>query len=525
MFNYNKRALLKKLEEQTRYIEKLRRENKELRAENKDLGAKLAVLEASLEARISAAVNEATAPILAELAQKNAELARVNAELEKANTEIARLNAIKNKDSSNSSQPPSQNGFKQIPNNREKSNHKRGGQKGHPGHRLKLPENLDELIEKGIVEKKLEDHTNGTEEYVSRWTMDITIKTLITEHRFPVGQVPPEMYNEVTYGNGIKGLTVVLSNEGMLSEKRLAELFDNVTQGVITVSEATIEKFQSEFAGKLDSELTAIEADLLNGEVMHTDDTPMKCAQKPEYCEDGKFVLQTAEKKSFKVYMRTHSNDSSTLLTVNPKKDAAGIERDGILPKYIGILSHDHERKFYNYGSAHAACGGHPCRELKGLRDLYNIPWAGEIRALLLEMNDYKNQDLSDGKTACDPEDLAKFEQRYDELIKNGQAAVEAMNKGDLGFNKFRLMVKRLYEYKDCHLLFMRDYKAPFTNNQAERDFRLGKTKQKISGCFRSWEGICNYARTRSFISTLKKRGKNILSSVALVFKGVPALY
>lgn len=507
-----KSKLQKKLDEQAQVIEKLRKENK-------DLKSQLAALAASIETRISAAVQEATAPILAELALKT-EI------LKKTETEIARLNAIINKDSSNSSKPPSQNGFKQIPNNRENSDRPKGGQKGHPGHRLQLPENLEELVENGAVALEFEDHTNGDEEYATRWTMDIMVKAIITEHRFPVGQVPQEMFNEVTYGNGVKALVVALSNDGMLSINRLAEFLNNATQGVLTISEATIEKILTEFADRLDGEYGAIREDLLDGEIICTDDTMSKCSQKPEYDEYGyETILHTAEKKSFKVTIRTYSNSTSTLLTVNPNKDIAGVVRDGILPNFEGNVIHDHEIKFFGYGKADSSCGGHLIRELKGMRDLYNLPWAGDMRALMLEMNAWKNKDLSESRTACDPTVLEIFEQSYDALIIAGKDEVNTMNTDGFGYKELKRMVKRLDEYKDFYLLFMRDYEVPFTNNLAERDFRAGKTKLKVSGCFRSWKGVKNYVKTRSFISTLKKRSMNVLASICLVFKGVPVLY
>jgi len=149
--------------------EELQKENEELRAENRilrqeidNLREKISELETTMAERIEVSVTEAVKQATEPLIE----------ELSKARTEIARLNAIIKKDSTNSSKPPSTDGLKKIPNSREKSGKKQGGQKGHVGRRLKLPENMEELEKKGIIERRVQDHTNGSSEYVSRYTID-----------------------------------------------------------------------------------------------------------------------------------------------------------------------------------------------------------------------------------------------------------------------------------------------------------------------------------------------------------------
>ncbi|MDR0490267.1 MAG: transposase [Oscillospiraceae bacterium] len=507
-------------------------ELKELRIEVRDKGAIIAMLQKEIsslakelmeakdlraetvQARIDAAVAAAAAPLLSEL--------------EKAYVEIARLKAVINKDSSNSSKPPSQSGFKRhAHNSREKSGRQIGGQPSHPGHRLGLPANMDELVEKGIVTKLLIDHTGGAGDYISRFVIDVEVVTTITEHRFAVGaELPEDLYNEVSYGGNIRAMSVLLLNEGVIAEKRFSDILAGLSRGVVTISPATLERFQTQFAKKLEDsgELEAIKQDLLNGEVMHTDDTPMRCVETIEYLDNGETVIQTAEGKSFDATVRTSSNDRSPLYTVNPKKDHEGVERDDVLPGYLGTLSHDHESKFYNYGIAHSTCGEHLLRDLKGLWILWKIPWAEDMRAYVAGMNRHKNRDLLNNVAACDPVLLAGFERRFDELLESGRAAFTSMKKGDFGFDEFRKMLNRLTDFKDCYLLFMRNYKAPFTNNMAERDLRAEKTRQKVSLSFRSWGGISNHVKIRSFISTSKKRKKDLFAAIAQVLNGWPVL-
>ena len=444
--------------------------------------------------------------------------------LEKSREENHRLMSIINKNSSNSSKPPRTDGFRKIVNLREKSQRPSGGQLGHQGHCLKLPENLDELVQKGIAEVEVVDHTNGSNEFVSRWTLDIRVKAIVTEHRFLNKEaVPKEMKNKVIYGDNIKAITVLLSNEGIIADERLAGFISELSGGTINPSDATIESFLSQFSEKLPEELKAIEEDLLKGKVMNVDDTPLSCTQTLEYGKpDEQPALKTAKNTSFSVTLRNHSNERSTIYTVNPKKDMDGIKRDGILPRYTGILSHDHESKFYNYGTAHATCCDHLMRDLKGLHELEKVPWAARMRIFMKEMNDYKKADLKKGKNSCDTKKLDVFSKKYDTLLTEGREEHGKLKENELGFKPFRAMLNRLNNYKDCYLLFMRDYDVPFTNALSERDLRPSKTKQKVSGCFRSWKGVESYAKTRSFISTAKKRGINIFNAIRSVFKKIP---
>jgi len=511
------RLTIKKLETENA---QLRAENRALQEENEALREKYSNLEAAVEDRIAAAVAEAVEKATALLSE----------ELAKAHLEIARLEAIIKKDSTNSSKPPSTNNrFNPIINSREKSGRPQGGQKGHSGHRLGLPENIDELEKKGIVERRTIDHTDGSSEYVSRFVIDVEVKVIITEHRYAQNaEIPENLNNEVSYGDNLKATSVLLLNEGIIAEKRMSDIIGGLTQGVITLSPATLENFQAQFAQRLDEagELEAIRQDLLNGKVMHTDDTTMRCAERIVYPEEGKEdekpKIERAENKSFRVTVRTHSNETSTIYTVNPRKNKDGIVRDGILTNFEGILSHDHESKFFNYGTAHAPCGEHLSRELKGLRDLKNIEWANGMRTYILGMNNYKNEDLASGVTECDPETLACFEDEYDRLINEGRIALGQMKKGDLGYKEFNAMLNRLAKRKDGYLLFMRDYDVPFTNNLSERDLRPEKTKEKVSNVFRSWEGIKNHTKNRSFISTVKKRGIDLFSAISNVIRRIP---
>jgi transposase len=207
----------------------------------------------------------------------------------------------------------------------------------------------------------------------------------------------------------------------------------------------------------------------------------------------------------------------ATLYTVSPHKDIAGVERDGILPTFQGILSHDHDRKYYHFGSAHATCGAHLLRELKGLAELWHIDWASKFREFYASINNYKTScDIE----SCDPVQLESFEHTYDDLVAEGFKVLSEMTPNSFGAKQLSPILNRLRDFKDSYLLFIRNYDAPFTNNQAERDLRMCKTKQKVSGSFRTLKGLTCYATIRSFISTAKKQSLDLFSSVKMLFGG-----
>jgi hypothetical protein len=492
--------IFRQLEEATLESDRLRKENrrwriknKELRAENARLVKRIEALERTMEERINKAVEEAVAkavaPLQAAIAEKDKEILRLKSQLDK--------------DSSNSSKPPGSNGFKQISNNREKSSKKQGGQFGHKGSRLNIPENLDELVESGMAEHIILSEVTEGEPYTSDWTVDLRIVPVFTERRRKPGKPP-----KIEYGLQLKAIAVYLCVIGLIAVKRLTQFFHEISYGLIPISKATVAQFTSDAADGID--LTDNARDLLNGRVINTDETPIKTSERP----NKRGVLETAEKTTFSAYIRTYSNKTTTVLTANSYKTEESIISDNILTQFHGIISQDHEAKFYNFGDSNATCGAHLTRELKGLSELYLLDWAAEARLFFLDMNNHKNKDVHNGSTACEPALLCSFESSYDNLLHEGKLQLEKLPPKSFGYDGLRKMVNRLDKYKDNHLLFIRNYEAPFTNNQAERDLRHCKTKQKVSGCFRSWKGVLDYCKIRSALDTAKKRNENLFDTL-----------
>jgi transposase len=313
--------------------------------------------------------------------------------------------------------------------------------------------------------------------------------------------------------------------EGIVALQRISDFLTEVSGGLVSPCRATVEGIIKGFAGKLSPELEGIRQTLLNGKTLHVDETPLRTTEKPEYDEKGEQKrLKVSKNATQNAYMRVYSNYKATLYTVNPQKDARSVERDGILPQFQGIVSHDHEAKFYGFGTGDATCGAHLLREMKGLRELYNCQWAGGFADFYKAMNAHKNVDMRRGVIECDASILHACSAQYDALLESGFEILRAMGDKSFGRNELRRMLNRLHEYKAAYMLFMENYDAPFTNNQAERDLRPCKTKQKVSGCFRSWHGLEVFAAIGSYFSTLKKSSCNLLSSVLSILQPFPTV-
>ena len=498
------RDMFRQFEEQSRRDEELVKENRALRQKNHDLENRIITLEKNFEDRIALVVQQAVDQATKPLKERIVQLEAANA---RKDIEIARLKSQIDKDSSNSSKPPSSDGLKKIPNNREKSERKSGGQPHHKGHRISIPKDLKEQVVAGKAEHIIKDETNGALQYMSDWEVDLKIIPVYTETRRPAGAVPV-----IRYGKNIKAVSVYLLQIGMLSLERLAEFIECVTNELVNVSQASLLSFCHSAAEKVD--MDSYKRDLLNGAFMHVDETPVRTTQR--VTKDGE--KETVEHSTYNAYIRTYSNNTTTLLTANGHKDIQSVETDGILPAYCGVLCHDHEAKFYHYGDAHATCGAHLLRELSGLFELYKLKWADDVRQFFLAMHKQKETDMKLGCVCCDSISLHSYEQQYDQLIEQGEADMAAMKPNSFALNKLRCMVKRLKEYKDCYLLFMRRYAIPFTNNQAERDLRHCKTKQKVSGCYRTWLGLTDYCKLRTLTDTAKKRHQNVLTAICSCF-------
>ena len=429
-----------------------------------------------------------------------------------------------NRDSSNSCKPPSTDGFKKvIHNNRMSSGRRPGGQPGHTGHGLTLPKKLVELIEAGKTEIEVVEHGDTCGEYISKYELDILTTVVIKEHRFYKGEpIPDGLKNPVNYGPNIKATCVDLSMEGLVSAKRVSEFIESITSGALKPSKSTILAFQDELSTMLDKELESIRESVVESAVISVDETPRSSTQTPA---EGNEFMEEASGTSFNLCVRTYSTHESVYLTVNPRKDIAGIIADYVLPRFLGAMMHDHDIKYYKFKlGRHGECNIHIIRYLIGIEDLTKHEWAKKMIDLLLEMLEHKEIDIENQIASMNAQALYKYSNLYDEIISLAKVEIETLSeKSSIKKDEFNLM-SRLEKYKENHLLFAYDYAVPFTNNEAERSFRWVKTQQKVSGCHRSYRGAQVTVRLMSFILTLKKRQIPIYEAMQKIINHQPVL-
>ena len=443
------------------------------------------------------------------------EISILHSRVESLESENKKLRDIINKDSSNSSKPPSSDGFKKIHNSREKTNKRVGGQKGHKGDTLKLFDKPTKVIEHKKELCECGCHLVYSNEYKAKQQVDIEVITNITEHRaftgvcpdcnsIVVNQLPKELINTVTYGNNIKSFAAMLSSEGAVSINRTNQIIKELTNGIINLSDATIVNFNKELSKKLEETIIRIKEKLLISPVNHKDETSVRINNSLHWFH----VL---------------SNKECTLYFTHAKRGNIADNDIDILPSYSGILVHDHLKGLYNFNCEHAECNAHILRYLKSAVENEKRAWAADMIKFFVDTNNII-KDLKANSVSCFSQiDIQTYLDRYDEILLNGHQEFHLDPCKTKNYNGDDMkLLRRLKEYKTEHLRFITDFRVPFDNNLAERDLRMIKAKSKISGCFRSEKGGEVFANIKSYTSTLRKNSKNIFQGISLAFSGDP---
>lgn len=437
---------------------------------------------------------------------------------------ITTLQGRLSQNSSNSSRPSSTNGFKSvIHNSRVASGKKPGGQIGHEGHGLSMTEQLKEELASGGVNVEVVEHGNPELDYITKYELDVCLTVVVKEHRFHEGEaIPDNLQNPVNYGIDLKALSVYLSTEGLMSAQRVSEFVKIMTGGMLMPSKATILAFQCEVSGKLADEMEAIRESVMISPVLNVDETPIKCTERP--AQNGDF-MDTAKGTTYNLCVRTYSTKDTVHLTLNPRKDDAGVKADGILPTYAGKKVHDHDKKFFKYGSREQGeCNAHVGRYLKEIDELTKHEWPMKMGKLLLDILRHKKMDIANNRNAMEDESFKRYSDEYDAILNLGKKEIDRLNPKSIIRRKAQNLLSRLEQYKYNHLLFANDYSVPYSNNEAERDFRWIKVHQKVSGCHRSFQGAGKMIRLMSFTRTLKKRRLPIFESLKHILRQIPVL-
>jgi transposase len=318
------------------------------------------------------------------------------------------------------------------------------------------------------------------------------------------GEFPESVGSTQEYGPNLKAYLVMLAEYGMVGFRRIQALIGSIFG--LGISEGTIARAVEECGRRLMGPVEGIKAAVLGAGVVHFDETGMR---------NGGLLwwLHTASTKMF-TYMRIHR-----------KRGKEGMEAGGILPGFKGIGVHDCWAAYWVYGCGHALCNAHVLRELIGVIERTGQEWANGMIGLLLEMKAAVEKYREKHEERLSAYLGRKFSERYDALVREGKeqnplAEKEAGKRGKGKQSKERLLLERLEEYKGAYLRFAQDFRVPFDNNQAERDFRIAKVKQKVSGCFRSDSGAESFAVIQSFIQTLHKHHLSIWEELVKVFQG-----
>jgi Transposase IS66 family. len=277
----------------------------------------------------------------------------------------------------------------------------------------------------------------------------------------------------------------------------------------IKICSATIIKAERKCFRNLEGFENVIREMLLASPVIHFDETGMKI--------EGK-----------RHWLHVASNDKYTCYFAHRKRGSEAINAMGILPEFKGTAIHDGWKPYNVYDCDHALCNAHLQRELTGIEENYKQKWAKEMNELLTEMKKYTDECKEQIKD-LDFEQIKALEERFDAIVMKGiEENPQSLNpekKGKRGKNpktKPRNLLDRFIEHKEKILRFLTDLKVPFENNQAERDIRMMKLQQKISGTFRTTRGAEAFCRIRAYISTIIKNNLPVIEGIIAALKGAP---
>ena len=314
----------------------------------------------------------------------------------------------------------------------------------------------------------------------------------------------PETFSgPLQYGAGIKAYALNLLMAQMISLKRVQQTIQTLIGQVI--SGATILKYVLQLHLALARwEQMAIER-LLTQPAMHVDETSIR-----------------VEKHNH--WIHVCSAGDITLKFVHEKRGLEAMTAIGIIPRYGGVIVHDCWASYLSYEHCgHGLCGAHLLRELTFILESNGYAWARNMKRLLQQTcaRVSKRQ-----RKRLTPREYDALQKRYRNILTRGERELPPIpakqngKRGRVAKSDAHNLWDRLKEHESAVLLFARDSNVPFTNNRAERDLRMSKVKQKVSGCFRKAEFAQAYCRISSYLQTMANQGYNPLVAIQMALSG-----
>jgi transposase len=457
-----------------------------------------------------------------------AENAALREQVQALMARVQELQAQLAKDSHNSSKPPSSDGLRRKPKSlREKSGKQRGAQPGHPGHRVSLVAAPD------TVEIHRPSHCSACQHELPpdapSWVKRCQVSELpalrlqVSEHQIlhvrcpscgatTAAEAPADVRAPQQYGPRLRALCAYLTQQQFVPYARVREVVTDVFGAALSVG--TLVNLVRQGAERLVGVEHEIKAALRQERVLHHDETGLRVAG----AEGARLEW-------------THVTCTPTLTHYarHPARGATALEAIGILPGFTGVSVHDGWMSYRHFQSArHALCNAHHLRELTFVEEELQQEWAGNLKTLLREMRTAVEQARSAGAAWLERGVRDDFIARYEALLGDGLAQnplpppVGPPRRGRRKQSPVRNLLDRLWTYQHEALRFLDDFAVPFDNNQAERDLRMVKVQQKVSGTFCSDAGADAFCRIRSVCSTWRKQGRSVLDALTHAFAGHP---
>jgi transposase len=446
------------------------------------------------------------------------------AQLAALTARVAELEGRLGGHSQNSHRPPSSDGPRTPPRSqRARSGKRPGGQPGHPGCTLAMAATPDQTVahrpaQCGRCGAALGDAPATA--VARRQVVDLPpLALVVTEHQAATvccphcraqtaAAFPDHVAAPVQYGERLLGLGVYLRHYQLLPYARIRETLLDLF-GAAPAGDTLATAGAAAHAALAPVE-AAIAAALAAAPRAHADETSIRVAGQRQWVH----VVSTAR--------LTH-------YARHGKRGQAATDAIGLLPRLTGRLIHDGWASYWQYPGPHGLCNAHHLRELAAVAEQPGQGWAAELHALLRAMLRHVRQGRAAGHTASPPAECAAFVARYRALLAAGYAAnppparaPDGPRRGRIKQSTARNLLDRLSAREDAALAFLHDWAVPFDNNQAERDLRMLKVQQKISGTFRDAAGADVFCRLRGYLATLRKQAQPLLTALELTLAGHP---